>query len=58
MGKCVGLVLGLACLVAMAALAYSVDLVPAGQLVAVIASALVATLGFWVLFRKPSQHIG
>jgi|APCry1669189101_1035198.scaffolds.fasta_scaffold106139_2 hypothetical protein len=52
MSKWVGLTLGLACLVAIAALAYYVDLVPAGQLIAVVASAVVAALGLWVFFRK------
>jgi membrane protein YdbS with pleckstrin-like domain len=56
MSKWVGVTFGLACLVAIAALVYYVDLVPVGQLVAVLASAVVAVLGFWVFFRKPSQQ--
>jgi len=58
MGKWIGLVLGLACLVAIAAFVYSIDLVPAGQLVAVVVSAVVAALGFWVFFRKSSPKRG
>ncbi len=52
MSKWVGVTLGLACIVAIAVLAYSVDLVPAGQFIAVVASALVAALGLWFFFRK------
>ncbi len=55
MGKWVGLMLGFSCLIAIAALAYSVDLVPVGQLVAVLASAVVATLGLWLFFRETSH---
>jgi hypothetical protein len=58
MSKWVGLTLGLAFLVAIAALAYYVDLVPAGQLIAVVASLVVAALGFWVFFRKASSQKG
>ena len=58
MGKWVVLGLGLVCLVALGALASSIDLLPAGQVVAVIASAAVAALGLWFFFRKSSRQEG